>query len=98
MERVALAILPSEGVLQRGTASSARLRGGVWSLRKLAGAGTPSGRSGAGEDEHPLQIPRHRHEGPLAAHFVEAAQQELTESERRFDDAEHRLRRLLRKA
>jgi len=42
--------------------------------------------SGGGEDEHPLQVPRHGHEAPLGAHFVEAAQRKLTESERRFDD------------
>ena len=29
---------------------------------------------GGGEDEHSLQIPRHGHEAPLAAHFIEPAQ------------------------
>src|SRR5208282_316468 len=61
----------------------------------LAGGGMLGRRSGGGEDEHPPQVPRHCHEAPLAAHFVEAAQQKLTESKRRLDDAEHRLWRLL---
>jgi hypothetical protein len=58
-------------------------------------AGTLGGRSGGGEDEHPLQVPHHGHEAPLDAHFVETAQRKLAEFERRLDDAEHRLRRLL---
>ena len=57
------------------------------SLRTLAllARGRLAAGSGWSEDEHPLQIPRHRHEAPLAAHFVEAAQRKLPESERRFD-------------
>src|SRR3954471_19984546 len=51
--------------------------------------------SGGVEDEHSLHIPRHGHKAPLATHFVEAAHRKLTESERRFDDAEHRFRGLL---
>src|SRR5271165_2525254 len=58
-------------------------------------AGTLGGRSGGSEDEHPLEVPRHGHEAPLGAHFVETAQRKLAESERRLDDAEHRLGRLL---
>src|SRR5450830_1853171 len=46
------------------------------------------------EGEHPLDVPCHGHEAPLAAHLVEPAQQELAESEYRFDDAEHRFRGL----
>ena len=49
----------------------------------------------ARQDEHPLDVPRHGHEVPLAAHIVDATQQELAEPEHRFDDAEHRLGRLL---
>src|SRR5208337_2680439 len=51
--------------------------------------------SGSGAGEYALDVPGHGDEAPLAAHFVEAAQHKLTESERRFDDAEHRLRDLL---
>jgi hypothetical protein len=58
-------------------------------------AGALGGRSGGGEDEHPPQVPHHGHEAPLDAHFVETAQRKLAESERRLDDAQHRLRRLL---
>src|ERR1019366_6620786 len=50
--------------------------------------------SGGAEGEHPLDVPCHGHEAPLAAHLVEPAQQELAESEYRFDDAEHRFRGL----
>src|SRR5271157_1916657 len=50
--------------------------------------------SGSGAGEYALDVPGHGDEAPLAAHFVEAAQHKLTESERRFDDAEHRLRDL----
>ncbi len=57
-----------------------------------AGGAPPS--IGGGEGEHPLQIPGHGHEAPLAAHVFEPAQGKLTESERGFDDAEHRLRGL----
>src|SRR5664279_2160381 len=44
--------------------------------------------------EHSLQVPRHRHEAPLAAHVFEPSQRKLTESEHGFDDAEHRFRSL----
>src|SRR5208282_5629318 len=37
----------------------------------------------------------HGHQAPLAAHLVEAAQQELAEPKHRLDDPEHRLGRLL---
>ena len=40
------------------------------------------------EGEHPFNNPGHGHEAPLAAHLVEHAERELTESERRFDDAD----------
>ena len=44
-------------------------------LLGLRGApGVPRLSSGGGEDEHSLQIPRHGHEAPLAAHFIESAQ------------------------
>ncbi len=36
----------------------------------------------------------HGHETPLAANLLEAAQRELTEPERKFDDAEHRFWRV----
>ena len=38
----------------------------------LKGASRPL--SGKGEDEHSLQVPRHGHQTPLAAHFPEPAQ------------------------
>ena len=44
---------------------------------------------------HPLDVPGHGDEAPLAADAIEPAQQELAESHHRFDDAEHRLRGLL---
>jgi hypothetical protein len=50
--------------------------------------------SGGVEDEHPFDVPGHSHEAPLAAHLVEPAERELTESEHRFDDAKHRFRGL----
>src|SRR5258707_11745668 len=53
----------------------------------------PAG-SGGAEGEHPLDVPCHGHEAPLATHLVEHAQQELAESEERFDDAEHWFRDL----
>ena len=52
----------------------------------------------AGQDEHPLHVPRHGHEVPLAAHIVEATQQELAEPEHRFDDAKAGSGICLRKA
>src|SRR5258708_36470002 len=45
--------------------------------------------------EQPLHVPSHGHQAPLASDPIETAQQELPEAEHRFDDAEHRLRRLL---
>ena len=52
-------------------------------------------RSAGAEREHPLDVPGHGDEAPLAADIVEPAQQELAESHHRFDDAEHRFRGLL---
>src|SRR5258705_8121513 len=43
---------------------------------------------------HVALRPCHGHEAPLATHLVEPAQQELAESEDRFDDAEHWFRDL----
>ena len=43
------------------------------------------------QHEHPLQVPGHNHEIPLAFDFVQPAQQKLTESEHGLDNAEHRL-------
>ena len=51
-------------------------------------------RSAGAEREHPLDVPCHRNEAPLAADVVEPAQQELAESHHRFDDPEHRFRGL----
>src|SRR6201992_3661165 len=52
--------------------------------------------SGSGcEGEQPLHVVGHGHEVPLAADVVEAAEQELAEAERRFDDTEHRFGRVL---
>src|SRR5215469_17534983 len=65
------------------------------------GGGTWRGRAGGGggdislpstEGEHPLYIPSHGHQAPLAANLVEPAQQKLSEAENRLDDAELRLR------
>jgi hypothetical protein len=47
------------------------------------------------EGEYPLDVPGHGDEAPFVADIFEAAEQELAESEHGFDDAEHRLRRLL---
>ena len=48
----------------------------------LAGA-SPFRGSGSGcEDEHPLHVPGHGHEVPLAANVVDPTQQELAEPER----------------
>jgi hypothetical protein len=83
------AVLALYGVIEGLIASRARCDGpyghGVW-LFWAASGGT--------DGEHPLHIPGHSHEAPLAAHLVEPAERELTESERRFDDAEHRFRSL----
>src|ERR1700687_181893 len=48
-------------------------------------------RSAEAERMHPLDVPGHGDEAPLAADAIEPAQQELAESHHRFDDAEHRL-------
>ena len=45
--------------------------------------------------KHPLDVPGHGDEVPLATDVVEPAQQELAESHHRFDDAEYRFRGLL---
>ena len=68
----------------------ARVDGRVMSF--LRSAWVVTGCSGGGEGEHPLHVPRHGHEAPLAAHPVQPAERKLAEPERRFDDAEHRLR------
>src|ERR1700686_725716 len=52
-------------------------------------------RSAEAERVHPLDVPSHGDEAPLAADTIEPAQQKLTESHHRFDDAEPRLGRLL---
>src|ERR1700681_697204 len=52
-------------------------------------------RSAEAERMHPLDVPGHGDEAPLAADAIEPAQQKLAESHHRFDDAEHRLRGLL---
>jgi hypothetical protein len=49
-------------------------------------------RSAEAERMHPLDVPGHGDETPLAADAIEPAQQELAESPYQFDDAEHRLR------
>ena len=51
--------------------------------------------SGGGEDEHPPHVPGQGDQVPLAFGLGEAAQGELAKAHHRFDDAEHRLRRLL---
>ncbi len=67
--------------------------------RRFLGTCPPSRRtsalSGRDEGEHPLDVPDHGDEAPFAARAREAAQRKLTESQRRFDDPEHRLRHLL---
>ncbi len=57
--------------------------------------GLPSHLRGEVGCKHPLRVPRHGHEAPLAAGCVEPAQQELPEPQHRLDGAEHRLRRVL---
>src|SRR5215831_6084653 len=52
-------------------------------------------RSAEAERMHPLDVPGHSNQAPLAADAIEPAQQELSESHYRFDDAEHRLWGLL---
>src|ERR1019366_10412303 len=54
----------------------------------------PAVRSAIAERIHPLDVPGHCNEAPLAADIVEPAQQELAESHHRFDDPEHRFRGL----
>ena len=44
--------------------------------------------SGGVEDEHPLHIPGHGHEAPLAAHFFEFAQRKIDGIEKLSNDAE----------
>src|SRR4051794_36489188 len=51
--------------------------------------------SDTGESEHPLDVPSHGDEAPLAFDLIEAAQRELPEPHDRLDDAEHRLGELL---
>src|SRR6185436_1610847 len=51
--------------------------------------------SGRAQDKHPLQVPGHGHEVPLAANLIESAEQELAESQHGLDDAEHRFRGVL---
>src|ERR1700757_3168132 len=46
------------------------------------------------ESKDPFDVPGHRHQAPFAADLVEPAQQELAKAQNRFDDAEHRLRRV----
>ena len=43
---------------------------------------------------HPLDVPGHSNQAPLATDAIEPAQQELSETHHRFDDAEYRLRGL----
>jgi len=43
------------------------------------------------QGEHPLDVPGQAHQVPFASHLVEAAQVELPEAHRRFDNPEHRL-------
>src|SRR5271163_2911279 len=62
------------------------------SLPEGLGASAVSGRD---EGEDPPDVPGHGNEAPFAAHAIEAAQGKLTESQRRFNDPEHRLRDLL---
>ena len=50
------------------------------------------------KDEHPLHVPGYGREAPLAANSIESAKQELSEPERRLDDAEHWLGRMLAQA
>ena len=45
--------------------------------------------------EHPLDVPAHGHQIPLALEAFEPSQQALATAHHRFDDAEHRLRGLL---
>src|SRR5580693_10422592 len=52
-------------------------------------------RSAWAERVHPLDVPGHGDEAPLAANAIEPAQQKLAESHHRFDDTEHRFRGLL---
>ena len=56
----------------RACASGIREQASIYSCPSRSGAAPPS--SGGGEDEHSLQIPGHRHQTPLAAHFLQPAQ------------------------
>ena len=59
----------SRGVGSAPSAVERRVLGRV-SDACFAGGGTLGGRSGGGEDKHPLQVPRHGPEAPLGPHFV----------------------------
>src|ERR1700680_2744221 len=77
------------------------LLGGIslwWRAAWAVSRHTTALRSAAAERKHSLEVPGHGDEAPLAANLVEAAQQELAEAHYRFDDAEHRFRRLLAQA
>ena len=54
-----------------------------------------SARSRGLQGKHPLQIPAHRHQAPLAPSVCQSSQLKLSESHHRFDDPEDRLGRLL---
>ena len=77
-------------------ASKARCGGpyGRWRLAFLGFVRRRVPPSGGGEGEYSLYVPGHGHKAPLAAHVFEPPQRKLAESEHRFDDAEHRFRRL----
>src|SRR6202161_1902928 len=47
---------------------------GPYLFRFIALTGASRPLSGRGEDEHSLQVPRHGHQTPLAAHFLQPAQ------------------------
>src|SRR5665648_787848 len=85
------AVLALYGVIGGLIASRARCDGPyghcVWLFWAASGGAWPR----QAEGEYALYVPGHGHEAPLAAHFFEPAHRKLTESEHRFDDAEHRL-------
>src|SRR6478672_1754887 len=82
-----LSRLTSRGLFRRAVCrAQTRLNGS-----RMARCGSVRPRQG----EHPLHVPRHGHEAPLAAYFVQATQHELAEPDHRFDDPEYRLGRLL---
>src|SRR5271169_975067 len=47
---------------------------GPYLFRFIALTGASRPLSGGGEDEHSLQVPRHGHQTPFAAHFLQPAQ------------------------